>query len=332
MEGKPVFRARSQLMWYILGGLLLILAGIFALFEIVVPYAWSVALMIFGLVIIVASLMGHRPNLSALALLLIGLVAFGVVSSGYTTTVPSRIIKSYELTTNQVHVEKLNITCTVTTGNINLFFIPNRTLIYSITFTQQSFPPTLTPEVRFANATSDEKLIVDASTTTANVEIIISENIQSSFQLVTTTGNIVANIQSAKEIVEMTMKATTGNVEAYLSDPTRLKALEASTTTGNVKLSIGGTPPRNDCKIQLSTTTGSIRFDLLMSANVGCDLKASTTFGRISTDLQGFTVLDETDRSVHIQTQNYEQAPNKLVVVATTNFGNCDIIATVGNT
>ncbi len=93
---------------------MLILAGLFALFRVVIPYAWSIALVIFGLLIIIASLTGYRPRLPALAILLIGLVAFGVTSSGYVAIAPSRTIKSYSFATEQARVEKLSLTCTVT--------------------------------------------------------------------------------------------------------------------------------------------------------------------------------------------------------------------------
>ena len=146
---------------------MLILAGLFALFGVVIPNAWSIALVIFGLLIIIASLTGYRPRLPALAILLIGLVAFGVTSSGYVATAPSRTIKSYSLTTEQARVEKLSLTCTVTTGNIHLSFTSDRTLIYNVAFTQQYFQPAPTPEIEFKNTTSDRKLTIDASTTTA---------------------------------------------------------------------------------------------------------------------------------------------------------------------
>ncbi len=163
-------------------------------------------------------------------------------------------------------------------------------------FTQQYFQPAPTPEIEFKNTTSDRKLTIDASTTTANVEILIGQRIQSSFHLVTTIGNIFANIPSATEVVEITMKSTTGNVRGTFSDPTLSKALEASTTIGNVDMSINGTSLKDDCKVQARTTTGDIRLDLRINAGVGSDLTASTRFGRVSTDLQGFIFLDSSDR------------------------------------
>jgi len=319
---------RRQTFWYILGGLLLLVSGVVALFGVTLPYALPLMLAVAGGIIIAAGLLGFRPAFPAFMVFLLGIVVLGLAASGPYGFSPYTTTETYELSTAQVVVDEMIVRSEVSTGTIKVSFTSNETLIYRIVFTKY-YSVFYQPTVDFNYTVADRKLTVNASSTTASVDITLNQNIKSSFNLTTMTGSIRVDVPTtASKVERMTLLATTGEVELNISNTASLRSIIATTTTGQVEASIKSSLQNRDATVQLTTTMGRVKLNLNIS-NIESDIEASTTTGRINADdVIGFTILNRTQTSFHAQTPFYGRLPSKkLDISANTQTGNIDISA-----
>lgn len=323
-----MLKRRSQTFWYIIGGAFFILAGFAAVSGASFPYALPVVLVVAGGIIIVAGFLGFLPTFPAFIVFLAGIVALGLSASGpygftsYTTT------ETYELTTAQATVEEATVLCTVSTGSIRVSFTSDATQIYRVLFTKY-YSVFYQPMVNFNYTIKDEKLTVNASSTTALVDITLNQNLKSSFNLTTTTGSIRVEVPTTtSKVKKLTLTTTTGEVWVNITNTAHLQNLFATTTTGQVEAYIKSSFQTRDATVQLSTTTGGVKLNLNIT-NIESDIKASTTLGKVNADnVVGFTVLSKTQTSFHARTPNYGQPPfKKLDISANTNTGSIDVTA-----
>lgn len=323
-----MFRHRRQTFWYLMGGLLLLLAGLVAISGATFPNALPILLVAAGGVVIVAGLLGLTPSFPAFAVFLAGIVALGVVASapyGFTSFTTT---ETYELTTQQAAVEEADVLCAVSTGTIKVSFTSNETLVYRVVFTKYH-GVFYQPKVDFNYGVQNEELTVNASSTSASVDITLNQNIKSSFHLTTTTGGIRVEVPpTASKVEDLTLTTTTGEVWVNITNTAHLKNLFATTTTGQIEAHIKSSFQSRDATIQLSATTGGVKLNLNIT-NIESEILASTTTGRVNADnVIGFTILSKIKTSFHAQTPNYGRPPfKKLNVSANTSTGNIDISA-----
>jgi len=327
-----MFRHRSQIFWFLIGGSLLVLAGIFALSGVTYPHALPILLVAAGVIIVVAGLLGYRIPFPSMAIFLLGIVVLGLVVSGFAGfgRAPTEV---YELTTTEETVDETELSCVVSTGSIRLSFTTNASLIYRIVFTKHYFWFT-EPKVLFTQSVVNEKLTVNAESTTASVDILLSQTIKSSFNLTTVTGSVRVDVPpTASKIQAVMLKTTTGEVWANITNTANLRDVEATTTTGKVEVLIESSSLNRDCTVHMSTTTGQVILDARLT-NVQSDIMASTSVGKVNADnVVGFTILGETTTTFHARTPNYlVPQTKKLDITASTNTGNVDITAHYSST
>jgi len=323
-----MFRDRRQTLWYIMGALFLILAGFVVISGATFPSALPILLVVGGGIIIAAVLLGFSPAFPALAVFLVSIVALGLAASGPQGLTPFTTTEVYELTTSQATVEEATVVCRVSTGTIKVSFTSNETQIYRIVFTKY-YSIFYQPTVNFNYTVKNKELTIDASSSTAVVDIIINQNIESSFNLTTATGSIRVEAPTiAPKVKKMTLATTTGDVWVNITSTAKLERLAATTTTGQVEAYIKSSFQSKDATVQLSTTTGRVKMDLNIT-NIESDIEASTTTGTINANnVTGFTVLSRTKTSFHAQTRDYDaSAFKKLDISAHTTTGNIDITA-----
>jgi len=321
-----MFRTRSQIFWYVIGAVFLILAGFLMLSGTGFPYALPIMLVVAGVIIITAGILRFLPTFPAFVVFLVGIVAFGLAASapyGYT---PFTSTETHELTTSQATVKEATVMCSVFTGSIKVSFTSNETLIYRMVFTKHGsifYQPT----VNFNASVADEKLTIGASSTTVTVDITLNQNIRSRFNLTTTTGTIrIEAPTTASRVERMTLITTTGEVWVNMTNTAHLQNLVAKTTTGQVEAIIKSSLQTRDATVQLTTTTGRVKLNMNIT-NIESDIRASTTTGTVNADLIGFTTLSPSP-NFHAQTQNYGNPTyKKLDISASTTTGNLDITA-----
>lgn len=120
-----MFRGRSQIFWYLLGGFLLILAGLAVVSGTTFPNALPILLVVGGGIIIAAGLLGFLPTFPAFVVFLAGIVAFGLAASAPYGFIPYTATETYELMASQATVDETNVLCTVSTGTIKVSFTSN---------------------------------------------------------------------------------------------------------------------------------------------------------------------------------------------------------------
>jgi hypothetical protein len=325
MQG--MFRSSRQVFWYVVGGILLVATGILAITGVAFPFALPAALVIAGLIIIVASLLGFRPVFPAFIVFIIGVIALALVASipygfvGYAKT------ETYELATAQAPTaQTITLYCTVSTGTIRVSFTNNQSQLYKIVFTKY-YSIFYEPTVNVTRALRDGGLTLNATSTTAAVDITVNENLRSSFQLTTSTGSIFVQAPAAASNIEsMILTTTTGQVSVSIASTARFQSLVATTTTGQVDGTIQSSFQTRNAFVRLATTTGRVSLNLNVT-NIECDIKASTTIGTVNTNAVGFSVLSPSP-NFHAETPNYGTSGfRRLDVTATTTTGSVDITA-----
>jgi len=321
-----MFRGRRQIFWFIIGGFLLLLAGIVAIAGITFPYSLPIVLVVAGIIIIVAGLLGFTPAFPAFIVFLAGIVALGwAASAGFSafTTTETR-----ELTVAEVPptVEEIELSCTVSIGTIKVSFTSNQTSLYRIVFTKY-YSFFVQPTVNFSYKVQNEKLIITASSTTVAVAITLGQNLRSRLNLTTTTGSIRVEVPTTMSKVEkMSLTTTTGEVWVNATNTARLQNLVARTTTGRVEAYIKSSFQSRDATVQLSTTTGKVKLDLNIT-NIESDVRALTTTGRVNLEsVSDFSILSQTQTNLQAQTPNYGLSGlRKLDISANTTTGNVDL-------
>jgi len=323
-----MFRSRRQTFWYIIGAFFLISAGFVVISGAAFPNALPILLVVAGAIMIAAGLLGFIPTFPAFAVFLAGVVALGLAASGPYGLYPYRETETYELTRAQApNVKEITVLCEVSTGTINVSFTSNETQIYRVVFTKY-YSIFHQPEVNFNYTIKNEELTVNASSSTATVDITLNQNLKSSFNLTTTTGSIRVEVPAtASKVEKMTLTTTTGEVWANITNTASLKNLVGKTTTGQVEVHIKSSLQNKDTTVQLSTTTGRVKLDLNIT-NIESDITASTTTGTVNAqNIVGFTILSPAP-NFHARTQDYGVSTfKKLDISANTTTGSVDISA-----
>ncbi len=317
-------RRGIDVLLYASGGLLLILAGILAYYEMTYRHTLIIATILGGGALIALGLARRTPSAKAAFVFVLSIAVFGILGSGIVGA-PMETVETYTVTVDQYPTDAINLEAVATTGNIHLSFTEDENILYRVNFTKTfwSWPFWEEPKAELTNTTRDGQLYLNATANTANIDILLGPNMRHDINIRTTTGNVRLEAPSTTEIRVAYLKATTGNVHAVLTGSVHFRGLEARATTGNVKVEIDIPALEEDSSILAKATTGNVRLNLGIGGDLGCDLTASTTMGDIDVEAEGFTVLDANGK-YHGQTANYGQASVKLTVTLESTTGNID--------
>jgi len=235
--------------------------------------------------------------------------------------------ETFELTTAQATVEEAEISCTVSTGSIKVSFTSNASLIYQVVFTK-NFGFLFQPKIDFNDTVRNEELRINASSSTASVDITLNQNIKSSFTLTTAVGSIRVEVPAtASNVRKLTLTTATGEIWVNMTTTASLERLVATTSVGEVEAHIKSSFQSRDATVQLTTTTGRVELNLNIT-NIEADIRASTTTGRVEAgNVVGFTIFSTTP-TYHAQTPDYgSPAHRKLDITANTTTGTVEITA-----
>ncbi len=321
-----MYRRRS-FFWYVIGAVFFIAAGVTALLGVVSPYALPIILMIVGVVVIISGFFRILPSAPALAIFIIGAIVLAFTASGLFGPFQSTT-ETFELTRTQVpNIDGITLLGKVSTGNVRLSFTSNNTILYRIVFTKY-FNIFFKTTANVTRQVQNSELIVNATSTTASLDITINQNLRNSYNLTTSTGNI--SLEASTAVTRMrraTLTTTTGNVWFNITNTFSLERIIAKTTTGQVEAHIKSSSQSQNAVVQLTTVTGNVRLSLNITG-IASKIIASTTTGTVNTDLTGFVIINESRTNVNAQTPDYNSsALRKIDATATTTTGNVDITA-----
>jgi len=308
----------THLIWYILGGFLLILTGIFLYLDISIDYLPPLTLVLGGVLLTLSFLSKKPPRGRALTVFLLGLIVFAL--TGFFTIHPStQTVEVYTLTREQISVDRLAIILKSTTGNIHLAFTEDKRLIYNITITKTlPFPPR---RVEFLNYTRDGWLVVEVDAETSGITILLAPDMIYNLTLTTTTGNIEVEGGLKALIEELEARVTTGNIHVTLGRGVLFQSLETSSTVGNIYLTLHAEELRGESMVSAQATTGDIELNLEVGRGIDCVVSAKTDLGRITPHSKGFTPLVEEYNEYRVQRKGYGGG-GILKVYLETDIGN----------
>jgi hypothetical protein len=111
-----------------------------------------------------------------------------------------------------------------------------------------------------------------------------------------------------------------------LTNTFSLERIAATTATGQVEAHIKSSTQSQNTTVQLATVTGNVKLELNITG-IESKITASTSTGRVNTDVTGFTIINQSQTNFNAQTPNYSSSPLKLDVTAATTTGSVDITA-----
>ncbi len=309
---------------YASGGILFIIAGVLAYYEVTYRHTLIIATVLGGGVLIVLGLIRRPPSVKAAFVFALGVAVFGILGSDIVGA-PLETVETYRVTVDQYSTDAVYLEAFATAGNIQLSFSEDDNILYEINFTKTFWSWPFWEEVKagLTNTTRNGLLYLNATADAGNIEILLGSNMRHDISLKTISGNVRFEAPPTSEIGAIYLRATSGNIRAVIKDSTHLRGLEARATTGNVKLELDIPTLEEDGSILATTSTGNIRLELGIGDDLGCNLTAETKTGDIDVYAEDFTVLEANGRH-HGQTANYPQASVKLTVTLETTTGNID--------
>ncbi len=318
---------RSVPMLRILGGLLVVIAGLAYYFGVTIAAPVSLFFIAAGLAVILLAAFGRRARPGDVAIFVIGLIVLGaVVSSGLGAPRTSEEI-SKTVTRAQILSQRIEIVASTDVGSINISYSNRGDLGYQVNFTRSAFFfPTLFPGVSplasLTNETKEGTLVLNATSRSYDVSIAVGTGYLLNVTATTGTGSIDVRTFSGEALGTVSLQSGTGSITANLTSRS-IGPVTLQEGTGSITLSSSHLAPSGQrVPITLSTGTGSINFKVNFPTGTAASVDASSGMGSVNHNLQGFSVSPESSTSKLIATAGDVNAVGKsFVIQASTGLG-----------
>jgi len=316
-----------------IGGVLFILAGMFAYVRVDSAYAIVVVLIVAGIIAILVGLTGLRTQGWEIAVFAIGVIVFAAVlgSNYYYGQANSEVAQTYTATSGEINASSIVVSAESSLGSIDIGFSSNSDMGYQVTFRIPSFIfPFFNVESgtpRLTNFTSGRVLYLNASSSAASISITIGERYAAIIHATTSTGSIDLKTPagSVGNIRNISLSADTGSVRASV-DGGNVSSIKLSTNTGSVNLQSNFlSPAGKHIPILVSSNTGSADVNISVANNVAVGINGSTAFGSILHDLPGFSVSENSNGRLVASAGNLSGAQRSFLVGASVNTGSLSI-------
>jgi hypothetical protein len=316
--GFPVLR--------VLGGALLVLAGVFAYSGITFGLSAALVLVLGGAAVLAVAFLGHRPRPGDIAIFVIGVLVLGAVSTGYTA---GPRLATYSATKTQVPSNAMSITITSSGGSVSVGFANRGNFGYEVNFTNPLwFPYPGGPGVdRVTNSTVGGVFNLNIGATFSSVSLLVGSGYAIDLKVTDDTGSIDLAAPGTETIHIVSLTTSTGSVSAVL-DSSAIESLVLKSDTGSVSLvshRLGAAGP--NVPVTLSTSTGSIDMTVNLLRQDAASITASTNLGSINPSLSGFTITQNTRTNLAATTGGSGSPARSFVITSTTNLGSVDITA-----
>lgn len=314
--GIPILR--------VLGGALLVLAGIFGYFG--VGFGVSSILIVVGggAVVLLVALLGHRARPLDYCIFVLGVLVLGGVSVGYA---PGSQLSSYSASKAQVNSGAISLAVSASGGAISIGFTDRADLAYQVNFTRQNWFASFSgPGVdTVTNSTTGGVFHLNVDSTWSSVSVLLGKGYTFDLEAVTGTGSIDLQAPGGVALRNITLHSSTGSVSAVV-DSSAVQGLELRADTGSVSLvshSLGAAG--RSVPVSISTSTGSVSVSLTIASQDAVSVSASTTLGSVSQNLRGFTITDNSRTSLAATSGNVQTAPQSFVITASATLGSVDL-------
>jgi hypothetical protein len=310
----------------VVGGVLLVLAGLGAYLGVSIGASAALLLVLGGLVVVVVAVLGHRPRPWDVAIFIIGILALGVVSTGYTTG-PQLV--TYSAARSQVHSGAISLAVTSVTGSVSVSLTNRIDVAYQVNFS--------TPAGLFffggpgantvTNTTTNGVFNLKVGSTWSGVSVLLGRGYSFDVKVTTSTGSIDLEAPGAQALRNVSLYSSTGSVNAVV-DSSGLTGLVLRADLGSINLvshHLGASGSR--IPITLSASTGSVSMSVSLASQDAVSLTASTTIGSISQSLTGFSITQYPGHNLAANAGDIASAPNSFVITVTATLGSVDLTA-----
>jgi len=327
---RPKFETMNPSMKFpvlrVIGGALLVLAGVFAYYGVTFGFSAALVLILGGAVVLVVAFLGHRPKPGDIAIFIIGVLVLGAVSTGYTSG--PRLV-TYSATKTQVPSNAMSITIASNGGSVSVGFVNRGNFAYQVNFTNQvwfTYPGG--PGVdRVTNSTVGGVFNLNIGASWSSVSLLVGSGYTVDLKVTDDTGSISLAAPGTETIHNVSLSTSTGSVSAVL-DSSAIESLILKADTGSVSLvshRLGAAGP--NVPITLSTSTGSIEMTVSLVRQDAVSITASTSLGSINPSLSGFTITQNTRTNLAATAGGFGSASRSFVISATASLGSVDLTA-----
>ena len=311
----------------VIGGVLLILAGLFAYFGITLGLSAAVVFIIAGGVVILVSITGHRPRPFDVAIFVVGILVLSGVTVGYGQIYQGSQTLHYSATQNQISTNSMFVTVSASTGAVSVGYTSDPSTGYTVTFTRNFGAFTFIPpgETTVTNSTQGGVFYLNVTAGAWDVNIVLGSRYTLGMQVAAETGSVSLNAGGNHDLTRVSLTTSTGSVDATI-DASSIQGLTMTTNTGSVTLNsnhLGAAGQR--VPVSLSTNTGSVSMSVSLQANSAVTVSGSTGLGTLNHHLTGFTVSESSSTSVQASTGDMNTAGHSFVVSAQTDLGSVDM-------
>ncbi|MCL4436620.1 MAG: DUF4097 domain-containing protein [Thaumarchaeota archaeon] len=313
----------------LIAGVVFILAGVFAYYGFRTIFALPVVLIVAGGALVLVVLTKHRPGGGDIALLVFALLVFGVVTSGPISTLPQETV-TYSASRSQVNVNQVALKADASFGGVRILFSDNESLAYRVEFSRSTAFPFFRgnePGFSFSNQTKGGTLMLNVSSTDAEIYVILGPHYTTSIDASTGTGSISLTAPRTERIENVVLKTGTGSINANMAAQ-GIKLLSLSAGTGSVHLKSGYLAASGtDVPFAVSTGTGSVSVDVNIPRSTSAALTATTDLGTVSHSLQGFTIAHSSNNRLDATTEDTTRQENSFRIRISTGTGSIDLKA-----
>lgn len=306
------------------GGVLLLLAGIFGYFGVGFGASAILVLVLGGAVVLVAAVLGHRPRPADVGIFLVGVLVLGAVSYGYSA---GSQVATYSAPTSQVPAHTISLTVSADTGSISVGFTERAGVAYQVNFTRQTWLPNFsgTGVNTVTNSTANGVFHLDVESTWSAVSVVVGRGYALDVQATTSVGSIDMEAPGSSTLGNVTLVSSTGSINAVIDSPT-VQNLELRAGTGSVNLvshGLGAAGPA--VPVTLAASTGSVSVSMTLASQTAASLTASTSLGSISQSLRGFTITQDTHNNLVATVGDYQSAPRSFAITVTASLGSIEL-------
>jgi len=310
----------------VIGGVLLILAGVFAYYGVSVGPPAALIFLLGGVLVVVISVSGHRPRPIDAGVFVIGLLALSGIAIGYNPSYGSSQTLHYSATPAQIPDNSLFLTVSASTGSVKVSFTNDANLAYAVTFARPASPIPFVPPgpAAVANSTRGGTYFLNVTSGAWAVSILLNSRYSTGMTVSTDTGSVSLDATGNESLTDVSLWTSTGSVNAMVDSPSIL-GLNLTTETGSVSLTshhlgAGG----RHVPVLLTANTGSVSISATLSAGAAT-VSASTDLGMVSHQLSGFTVMQSSPRTLEAAYGDSTSARDSFVITAQTNLGSVDV-------
>jgi membrane protein implicated in regulation of membrane protease activity len=309
----------------ILGGVSLVLAGLFAYFHLILGPAVFLLFILAGAVVIAVTFSGHRAHRADVAIFVFGILVLGAATAGYRIGTKSA---TFSATTTQVGTDRIDLSVAATTGSVSIFFENRSNLAYQVNISESfgGFSIPLAPgQGEVTNYTKDGVFGLHVNSSFSSIDVFLRQGYFVNISATTDTGSVSLTAGESDRLGSVSLLSSTGSLSATV-DTSTIQSLDLRTEAGSISLqSDDFETTGHNVPVTLWTSLGSVSVSLDIPNSVAASLTATTGLGSISHQLTGFSVSQNTPSYLAAATGNIATSPYSFVISSSTSLGSQSI-------